>query len=259
MWLRGGYPQSYLAASDADSMALRRDFIRSYLEREVAVFGPRIPAATLERLWTMLAHLQGTMLNASTLARSLEVSVQSVTRYIDLLVDLLVVRRLAPLHSNVAKRLVKTPKVYVRDSGLVHALLGVTSANSSAGHPVVGTSWEGWVIETLLTALPPRSRPAFYRTSASAEIDLVIEHDDGTRWAVEIQRSLSARVSRGFHVACGDIKPERALIVHAGDDHYPVAPTIEAISVRQLAADLAARLPRKLLVRETALSMIMHP
>ncbi|MCY4607830.1 MAG: ATP-binding protein [bacterium] len=241
LWLRGGFPQSYLAASDTDSMAWRRDFIRTYLERDVAVFGPRIPAATLERLWTMLAHLQGTMLNASTLARALEVSAQSVTRYIDLLADLLLVRRLAPLHANVGKRLVRAPKVYVRDSGLVHALLGIASLEQLAGHPVVGASWEGWVIETLLAALPPRSRPHFYRTSAGAEVDLVIEHEDGTRWAVEIKRSLSARVSRGFHVACGDLEPERAFVVHAGDDRYPVSRTIEAISVRQLAADLRAR------------------
>ncbi len=241
LWLRGGYPQSYLAESDTHSMAWRRDFVRTYLERDVAMFGPRIPAATLERLWTMLAHLQGTLLNASTLARALDVSAQSVTRYIDLLVDLLLVRRLAPLHANVGKRLVKAPKVYVRDSGLVHALLGITTPEQLAGHPVVGASWEGWVIETLLAALPARSRPHFYRTSAGAEIDLVLEHDDGTLWAVEIKRSLSARVSRGFHVACADLKPARALVVHAGDDRYPVSRAIEAISVRQLAADLRAR------------------
>lgn len=241
LWLRGGYPQSYLAQGDADSLALRRDFIRTYLERDVAMFGPRVPVATLERLWTMLAHLQGTMLNASTLARSLDVSAQSVTRYIDLLVDLLLVRRLAPLQASVGKRLVKVPKVYVRDSGLVHALLGIASLEQLAGHPVVGASWEGWVIETLLTVLPSRSRPGFYRTSAGAEIDLVIEHADSTLWAVEIKRSLSARVSRGFHVACRDLGPERAFVVHAGDDRYPVSRTIEAISVRQLAADLQSR------------------
>ena len=241
LWLRGGYPQSYLAASDTDSLALRRDFIRTYLERDVAMFGPRIPATTLERLWTMLAHLQGTMLNASTLARALEVSAQSVTRYIDLLVDLLLVRRLVPFHADVGKRLVRAPRVYVRDSGLVHALLGITSLEQLAGHPVVGASWEGWVIETLLASLPPRSTSGFYRTSAGAEIDLVIEHAGGTLWAVEIKRSLSARVSRGFHVACRDLQPERAYAVHAGDDRYPVSRTIEAISVRELAAELRSR------------------
>ena len=241
LWLRGGFPDSYLAASDEDSLALRRDFIRTYLERDVAVFGPRVPATTLERLWTMLAHRQGTILNASVLARALEVSAQSVTRYIDLLADLLLLRRLPPFRANVGKRLVKSPKVYVRDSGLVHALLGITSLEQLAGHPVVGESWEGHVMETLVAVLPPRSTPYFYRTSAGAEIDLVIEHDDGTCWTIEIKRSLSARVGRGFHIACADLQPARAFVVHAGDDRYPMSERLEAVSVRELATDLRAR------------------
>ena len=240
LWLRGGFPDSYLAASDEDSLALRRDFIRTYLEREVAVFGPRVPATTLERMWTMLAHRQGTMLNASMLARALEVSAQSVTRYIDLLADLLLLRRLPPFRANVGKRLVKSPKVYVRDSGLVHALLGITSLEQLAGHPVVGESWEGHVVETLVSVLPPRATPFFYRTSAGAEIDLLIEHNDGTLWAIEIKRSLSARASRGFHLACADLKPARAFIVHAGDDRYPMSESLEAVSMRGLAAELRA-------------------
>ena len=241
LWLRGGFPDSYLARSDRDSLALRRDFIRTYLERDVATFGPRVPATTLERLWTMLAHRQGTTLNASVLARALEVSAQSVTRYIDLLSDLLLLRRLPSFHANVGKRLVKAPKVYVRDSGLVHALLGIASPEQLAGHPVVGESWEGYVIETLLSVLPPRARRYFYRTSAGAEIDLVIEHDDGTRWAIEIKRSLSPRVGRGFHLACADVEPARAFVVHAGDDRYPVSDSVEGIGIRALAAELRAR------------------
>ena len=181
------------------------------------------------------------MLNASMLARALEVSTQSVTRYIDLLADLLLLRRLPPLRANVGKRLVKSPKVYVRDSGLVHALLGITSLEQLAGHPVVGESWEGHVIETLTSVLPPRATPCFYRTSAGAGIDLVIEHNDGTCWAIEIKRSLSARVGRGFHFACADLKPARAFVVHAGDDRYPMSETLEAISVRELAGELRAR------------------
>ena len=241
LWLRGGFPDSYLADNDQDSLALRRDFIRTYLERDIAVFGPRVPATTLERLWTMLAHRQGTTLNASVLARALEVSAQSVTRYIDLLADLLLVRRLPPLRANVGKRLVKSPKVYVRDSGLVHALLGIMSLEHLAGHPVVGESWEGYAIETLVSVLPPRATPYFYRTSAGAEVDLVIDHNDGTRWAIEIKRSLSARVSRGFHLACADLKPACAFVLHAGDDRYPISDTVEAISVRELASELRAR------------------
>ena len=234
------FPESYLAKNDRESLALRRDFIRTYLERDVAVFGPRVPATTLDRLWTMLAHRQGTMLNASMFARALEVSTQSVTRYIDLLADLLLVRRLPPLRANPGKRLVKSPKVYVRDSGLVHALLGIMSLEQLAGHPVVGESWEGCVIETLVSVLPPRATPYFYRTCAGAEIDLVIEHNDCTRWAIEIKRSLSAKVSRGFHFACADLKPARAFVVHASDDRYPISETLEAVGVRELAAELRA-------------------
>lgn len=238
LWLRGGFPDSYLAGGDRESLALRKDFIRTYLERDVPMFGPRIPSTTLERLWTMLAHRQGTLLNASELARALEVSTQSVTRYIDLMCDLLLVRRLPPFHANVGKRLVKSPKVFVRDSGLVHALLGVETLEQLAGHPVVGMSWEGFVLESLLSVLPWRSAASFYRTSAGAEIDLVLEHGDGTRWAIEIKRGLSAKVERGFHPAYKDIRPTHAYLVHAGEDRYPVSEKLEAIGVRELMTEL---------------------
>ena len=238
LWLRGGFPDSYLAHSDQDSLAWRRDFIRTYLERDVATFGPRVPATTLDRLWTMLAHRQGATLNASVLARSLEVSAQSVTRYVDLLSDLLLLRRLPPFQTNIGKRLIKAPKVYVRDSGLVHALLGIASLEQLAGHPVVGMSWEGYVIETLLSVLLPQARSYFYRTSAGAEIDLVIEHNDGARWAIEVKRSLSAKIGRGFHFACADVEPTRSIIVHAGEDRYPVSENVEGIGVRELAEEL---------------------
>ena len=232
LWLRGGFPDSYLADDDQISLALRRDFIRTYFERDVSMFGPRIPATTLERLWTMLAHRQGSILKASDLAKALEISAQSITRYIDLLSDLLLVRRLLPYHANIGKRLVKAPKVYVRDSGLVHALLGIPTLEQLAGHPVVGMSWEGFVIETLIALLPWRSSAFFYRTSAGAEIDLVIEHGDGTLWAIEIKRSLAAKVEHGFHLACADLKPARAFVVYAGTEHYPISATLQAISVR---------------------------
>ena len=235
LWLRGGFPDSYLAESDRESFALRRDFIRTYLERDVATFGPRVPSTTLERLWAMLAHRQGTTLNASVLARALEISTQSVTRYIDLLTDLLLVRRLQPFHANVGKRLVKSPKVYVRDTGLLHALLGIASLEQLAGHPVVGQSWEGFVIETLLAVLPPLATPYFYRTAAGAEIDLLIEHGDGRRWAIEIKRSLSAKPRRGFHVACADVKPSNAFVVHASTDRWRLSKTIEAVGIHEFA------------------------
>ncbi|MBM3390537.1 MAG: ATP-binding protein [Betaproteobacteria bacterium] len=239
LWLRGGFPDSYLAADDGQSFALRRDFIRTYLERDVPMFGPRIPAETLERLWTMLAHGQGTLLNASRLAAGLAISAQSVTRYIDLLVDLLLVRRLSPFHANPGKRLVKSPKVYVRDSGLVHALLGIADHDTLAGHPVVGASWEGFVIENLLAAAPAGTHASFYRTAAGAEIDLLLELPGGKRWAVEIKHGLSPRLGKGFHFARQDLKPGKSFVVYSGDDRYPLGEDTEAIGLRELASILA--------------------
>lgn len=237
LWVRGGFPDGFLAASDTDSMTFRQNFIRSYLERDVAQFGRRIPAETLERFWTMLAHAQGSLLNATKLAASLAVSAPTVSSYIDLLVDLLLVRRLRPFHVNVKKRLVKSPKVYVRDSGIVHALLGIENHDALAGHPVVGASWEGFVIENLLAVAPPRTMASFYRTLAGAEIDLVLEIP-GERgpWAIEIKRGLSARLGKGFHHACEDVRPERAFVVHSGEERYPITSDVEAIGLREMAS-----------------------
>lgn len=240
LWVRGGFPESYLAKSDADSLIFRRNFIRTYLERDVPQFGPRIAAATLERLWIMLAHNQGALLNASRLASSLSVSSPTVSSYVDLLVDLLLVRRLRPFHANVGKRLVKSPKVYVRDSGLTHALLGLGDFNALAGHPVIGMSWEGFVIENLISAAPDGTVASFYRTSAGAEIDLVLELP-GNRglWAIEIKSGLAPRLERGFHLAREDLRPSRSFVVHAGEDSYPIAEGVEAIGVAALAGVLS--------------------
>ncbi|MCY3737827.1 MAG: ATP-binding protein [Gemmatimonadaceae bacterium] len=240
LWVRGGLPDSLLAASDTDSLAFRRDFIRTYLQRDVAEFTQRrLPAETLERLWTMLAHGQGGLLNASRLAASLGVSSPTVTGYIDLLVNLLLVRRLRPFHANVRKRLVKSPKVYVRDSGLVHALLGIESHNALAGHPVAGASWEGFVIENLLAAVPPGTAASFFRTQAGAEIDLVLELPGRRKpWAIEVKLGLTPSSSRGFLHARGDIEPERAFIVYSGDERYPLSEDVEAIGLREMAAAL---------------------
>ena len=188
----------------------------------------------------MLAHRQGQLLNASALAHALDTSPQSVTRYVDLLADLLLVRRLLPHHANVGKRLVKSPKVYLRDSGLVHALLGIPSLPALAGHPVVGRSWEGFAMETLLGAMRWPATASFYRTSGGAEIDLLIEFSPGERWAIEIKRSAAPKVSRGFHSACHDISPARAFVVHAGENRYPISPRIDAIGLPELAAEVRA-------------------
>ncbi|NCA89065.1 MAG: ATP-binding protein [Gammaproteobacteria bacterium] len=242
LWLRGGFPDSFLSATDGDSLDLRESFIRTYLERDVPMFGPRIPAETLRRLWTMLAHNQGTLLNASRLASGLSISAPTVTSYIDLLVDLLLVRRLPPFHANVGKRLVKSPKTYVRDSGLTHALLNIETYEDLLGHPVSGPSWEGFVIENLIAAASGRTLASFYRTAAGAEIDLLLElgGQRGT-WAVEIKSGLSAKPQRGFYQALEDVQPARAFVVHAGEDSYPISDDIEAIGLRELAGLLSRK------------------
>jgi len=240
LWVRGGFPDSFLAESDEDSLLLRKSFIRTYLESDVPQFGPRIPSETLDRLWTMLSHNQGTLLNASRLASGLSVSAPTVTSYIDLLVDLLLVRRLQPLHANTGKRLVKSPKVYVRDSGLLHALLDIADYNELSGHPVVGPSWEGFVIENILGVVPDRTMASFYRTAAGAEIDMVLELP-GRRglWAIEIKRSLAARIERGFHLACDDIKPDRRFVIYPGSESYPIGSSVEATGLQSFVAALS--------------------
>jgi len=229
LWLRGGFPDSFQADSDRASMGWREDFLRTYLERDIPALGPRIPATTLRRFWTMLAHAQGGLLNAAALAEGLGVSGQTIGRYLDLLVDLMLVRRLAPWHENVGKRLVKSPKVYVRDSGLVHALLGLDSLESLLGHPVVGGSWEGFCVETLIAAAPAGTEPFFYRTSAGAELDLVLRLPAGETWAIEIKRTTALKVSRGFHMAVEDIKADRKLLVFAGERSVPAGDGLRAM------------------------------
>lgn len=239
LWLRGGFPQSFLARGDARSLDWRRDFLRTYLTRDIPLLEPRIPAETLRRLWTMLAHNQGTPLNASRLATSLSVSAPTVARYIDLLVDLLLVRRLIPFHANLGKRLVKAPKTYVRDSGVLHALLAIPTKSQLLDHPIVGSSWEGYVIETLISCAPAWTSAFYYRTSAGAEIDLLLELPGSRLWAIEVKRSLSPKVERGFHSACDDVKPERRLVVYAGSERVPLPHDVEAIGLATLAQELA--------------------
>ncbi|MFZ3084115.1 ATP-binding protein [Rhodoferax ferrireducens] len=239
LWVRGGFPDSFLASDEQQSLSWRKDLLRTYLERDVPMFGSRVPAETLRRFWTMLAHNQGTLINASRLAAGLEVSSQTVSRYTDLLVDLLLVRRLQPYHVNVGKRLVKSPKVYIRDTGLLHALLNIADRDSLLGHPVVGASWEGFVIENLINAAPVLSVPGFYRTSGGAEIDLVLELPGGERWAIEVKRSRAAKPGRGFYEACEDIKPAKRFVVHAGSERFPISEDVQAIGLRELADNLS--------------------
>ncbi len=231
LWLRGGFPQSLSAPSDARSLRWRENFISTYLERDIPQFGPRIAAETLRRFWTMLAHHQGGMLNVAHLSRNLGVDVKTVQSYIDLLCDLLLVRRLAPWHTNTGKRLVKAPKVYVRDSGLVHALLNIETKETLLSHMVVGASWEGFCIETLLACAPKGVTGYFYRTGGGAEIDLLLTWPGGELWAIEIKRSSAPKVERGFHSACDDLNPSQKWVVYPGQENYPISADIQAISL----------------------------
>jgi uncharacterized protein len=238
LWVRGGFPESILAKDDAESLNWRRAFLRSYLERDVPMFAPRLPAETIGRLWTMLAHAQGSALNHSRLAAGLAVSTPAVGRYIDLLVDLLLVRRLRPWSGNVGKRLVRTPKTYIRDSGLVHALLELETWDDVLGHPVAGASWEGFAIENLIAAAGERRTPYFYRTEDGAEVDLVFERGGRVEMAIEIKRSTSPALSRGFGNAQAILKPKESYLVHGGAESWPVDGGVKAISLTDLMARL---------------------
>ena len=239
LWVRGGFPDSFLSADDRQSLQWRQNFIRTYLERDIPQFGPRIPAETLRRFWVMLAHSQGGLLNAAGLARGLGVHGKTVSRYLELLADLLLVRRLPPWRNNVGKRLVKSPKVYVRDSGIVHALLGLTSREDLLGHPVVGPSWEGFVIETIVSRLPVGSDANYYRSSGGAEIDLIVTLPGRRPWAVEVKRSLNPRPRRGFHSGCRDVRPETKYVVYPGAERYRISSDTEAVPLLDMVREVS--------------------
>ncbi len=238
LWLRGGFPDSFLTKSDEASLRWRLNFINTYLERDVPQLGPRIPAVTLRRLWTMLAHNQGGQVHISRLGANIDVAASTANRYVELLEDLLLIRTLRPWSGNISKRLVKTPKIYIRDSGLTHALLNLTTLNDIMGHPIVGASWEGFVIENLLSCLPIGVTPWFYRTGAGAEIDLVIEINNKEKYAIEIKRSLSPVVSKGFHLGCEDIEATKRYVVYPGKERFPVTKEITAIPIIDIMNEL---------------------
>lgn len=238
LWLRGGFPDSFLIKSDDASLRWRQNFITTYLERDVPQFGPRIPAVTLRRLWTMLAHSQGGQLNVAQLGANLGIAAPTAKRYIELMEDLLLIRTLRPWLGNIGKRLVKIPKVYIRDSGLTHALLNLTSLDDLMGHPVVGASWEGFVIENLISCLPTGVTAWFYRTSAGAEIDLVIEKNTIKKYAIEIKRSLAPSLSKGFYLGCEDIEATGRFLVYPGTEKYPISKDVTALSLTDMMDEL---------------------
>jgi hypothetical protein len=241
LWLRGGFPESFLAASDSDSAQYRDFLIRSYLERDVPLYGGRLTPIRLRKLWTMLAHSQGGIANIAVLSRSLEIDGRTAAGYIELLEKMLLLRRLLPWHVNTKKRIIKSPKLYVRDSGLLHELLGIADIEALLAHPVVGASWEGFVIENLLACTPARTESYFYRTNTGSEVDLILRFRSGEVWAVEIKRGLSPRLTAGFHTAISDVKPDRTFVVYGGDERFQLQPDIEMISLRLLQEELLGR------------------
>lgn len=244
LWVRGGFPDSFLANTEIESFDWRAAFIQTYLERDVPALGPRVPSETLHRFWQMLAHNQGQMLNAAQLAGGLGISGQTVARYLDIMVDLLLVRRLQPWSANVGKRLVRSPKVYVRDSGLLHALLGIRDQETLLGHPVVGSSWEGMLIENILSTVPANTPAWFYRTAVGAEIDLVLEVKPNQRWAIEIKRSLGdPKPRKGFFIGCEDIGAVKQIVLYPGDETFKLDAKTE---VMPLQAFLSQILPEQI-------------
>jgi len=237
LWLRGGFPEAFINI-DSD-LSWRLDFIRTYLERDIPSLGMRIPAETLQRFWSMLAHNQGQLFNASQIAGSLGISGQSTSRYLDLMVDLMLVRRLRPWHTNTKKRLVKSPKVYVRDSGIVHALLNISTYDGLLGHPVSGNSWEGFVIENILSICPRHVDAYFYRTATGVEIDLLLSFGDELI-AVEIKRSSAPTLNKGFHIACEDINPTSKWVIYLGEDEYKIPSDITVLPLANMMQKLRA-------------------
>lgn len=241
LWLRGGYPDSVLADSDEVSFHWRLDFIRTYLEREVPLFAPRKSAEQMRQLWTMLAHLQGQVYNASLLARSIGTDYKTTQSYVDLLQQLLLIRMVQPWHANVGKRLTKRPKVYVRDSGILHTLLGIQTHEDLVGNPIVGMSWEGFVLQQISAINSNNVSVWFYRTSGGAEIDILLQFNNGDLWALEVKKSVIPTPRRGFYEAIKDVKPQRALVVYTGNETYNISPDVQAIPLEVLLQEIIHR------------------
>ena len=231
LWLRGGFPDSYLASSDTESMEWLEMLIRTYLERDVPQMGFRVPASRLRRLWTMLAHLHGEQLNYSKLGNNLEIDGKTVTHYLNILIDLLLVRRLNPWYGNVKKRLVKSPRFYIRDNGILHRLLGIADYDALLSNPVLGKSWEGFVIENIISILPDSVESYYYRASGGSEIDLILRISSRELWAIEIKHGVAPKIRPGFHRASEDVRATRKFVVYSGYDEFPIEKNTTVISL----------------------------
>jgi predicted AAA+ superfamily ATPase len=239
LWLRGGFPRSFLARSNRESMEWRLDFISTFLERDLPQLGVSIPSASLRRFWAMLAHYHGQIWNASEFARSFGVSDMTIRRYLDVLAATFVVRILSPWHENLAKRQVKSPKVYLADTGLLHALLSIRTDEDMERHPKLGASWEGFVITAIVDRLRAQwSECFFWATYAGAELDLLVVRGR-TRLGFEIKRTVSPKVTASMRTALTDLRVTRLDVIHAGDSTYPLAPRIRAVALSHLMDELA--------------------
>jgi predicted AAA+ superfamily ATPase len=236
LWLRGGFPRSFLAPSEVSSLAWRESFIRTFLERDVPQLGITVPAPTLRRFWAMVAHVHGQVWNAADLARSLGTSEPTARRYLDLLTGAYVLRQVPPWFENIAKRQVKSPKVYVRDVGLLHALLSLRTRKSLLSHPKCGASWEGFVVEQVLALARP-AEAYFWGTHAGAELDLMIVRD-GRRIGFEAKFEDAPRTTRSMHIALDTLRLQRLYVVHPGAKSYRLTAKIDALSVLDLARTL---------------------
>ena len=239
LWLRGGFPRSYLASNERESFEWRLDFIRTFLERDIPQIGFRIPAKTLERFWKMCAHLHGQILNSSKLGESLGLSHHTVRSYVDLFDQTFVLRILRPYESNLKKRLIKSPKIYLRDTGLLHTLLGIEDHNDLLGHPVYGASWEGFVLENILSLLPDWTA-SFYRSSSGSEIDLILEKGK-KRIAVECKVSTSPSLNRGFWNAMNDLNIKEAWVIAPVKDSYPLKNGVKVAPLQEFIDFLESR------------------
>lgn len=231
LWLRGGFPDSYLASTEENSMNWRRDFFNTYVERDIPQMGPRVSSAFLKRFWKMLAHYHANQINFSELGRSLELSHTSVKNYLDLLTDFYMVRQIPSWSGNIKKRLVKSPKIYLRDSGMLHSILNIKSMDMLFSHPKIGASWEGYVVENILNQIDDKWEYSYYRTSNQAEIDLVLQTPDNEVWAIEIKNSSAPKLTRGYYEACKDVKATHKWVVNANNDRYPLAQKTEVIGL----------------------------
>jgi len=241
LWFRGGYPECFLADSEGASRMILTNLVRTFLERDLPEFGAQFDAPGMRRLWTMLSHCQGEPLNRTKLASNLDINTKTASARVGLLEHMLMLRTLRPWYANIGKRLAKTPRAYIRDSGVLHRLLKIRDIEELMTHPVVGKSYEGFVIENLIAVSPPETDALYYRSSNGAEIDLLLDVPGSGLWAIEVKLSFTPKVSAGFHHACRDVGAVRKLVVHPGEEEYCLRGGVTVMPLQKLMRELDGR------------------